>query len=102
MSDQPQTQPVDDGQYREAVNALDDLLARLKVKASAADAVRPPDAIDRELARPSRETRVVELADSPAMQAFRQALVDETIRRDAVISLLGLVQQMIGAIGIMP
>jgi len=66
------------------------------LKASAPKStVRAPDAIDAELQRQPRETAAKSLRDAPEMEALRQELVDAAIRQDAVLKMLGIVDQIL-------
>ncbi len=52
--------------------------------------VQPPDAIDRELARPPRRTSVRALRDDPVVARFREDLSNGLVRLDTVNALLRL------------
>jgi hypothetical protein len=53
------------------------------------------DAIDRELAAPERQTRVISLRDTDVMAAFRDELSDGLIRADTVNRVLQLVNDIV-------
>jgi hypothetical protein len=63
----------------------------------AADAVvaRPPDAIDRELARPPRRTATVDLSNAPEVLAFRRAADADALTNSLLSQALGVVEQFL-------
>jgi hypothetical protein len=78
----------------EATGVLDDLLATLEHRLAASGDMAA-DAITRTIAEPPRCTGVVSLRDAPAVEAFRQALVDGLIRVDTANQLLRLIQDIV-------
>jgi hypothetical protein len=60
-----------------------------------ADPAHASDAIDRELAAPARQTRVISLRDTDVMAAFRDELSDGLIRADTVNRVLQLVNDIV-------
>jgi hypothetical protein len=63
--------------------------------AEAADLPRPPDAIDRELARPPRTTATVDLRNDPAIVAFRQAAAADRLSNSVLVNALGVIEQLL-------
>jgi len=74
---------------------LDDLLDTLELKSNRRRDEGRGDAISSVLNGQPRTTAVVSLRDAPAVDAFRQALVDGLIRVDTANRLLRLVNEII-------
>ncbi len=79
----------------DGIKILDELLDTLQGRLDQRQQATHDDAITAVLNGPSRQTAVTSLRESPAVEAFRESLVDGLIRVDTANRLLQLINTVI-------